>query len=957
MTATPGPVPMELALRVCDGVPVDWDHERALHHENGRAVQLLEALGRIARAHRHATLVTSTVKLSEAAGPRAGARPPEEEAPERWGPLVIREQIGGGSFGRVFRAFDGRLQIDVALKLFRMSDRASADHLLAEARALARVRHPNVLAVRGADEFDACVGMWTDLLHGRTLEQILMQDGPMGHREAASIGIDLCRALAAVHTTGFVHGDVKTSNVMREVGGRIVLMDFGTALDAEQDDPEGGAGSVGTPAAMAPEQLLGAPATRVSDIYALGVLLYRLVSGRLPVEAGSLDDLRARHARGERVPLRDRRPDLPEGLVEVIEQALHPDPAVRWRSAGEMERALIACLSADLVQGAGGEGGIALTPAGDGPVPGGGGGHARSPGLRSRRLATGIVLAAVVTALAVFAALRLRPMEPSVAAPLRVSITLPPGHHLSGYANVVISPDGRSIVYAADDSTGSARLWVRRLDAVEAHDLPGTEGAFYPFWAPDGNNIAFFSKGSLKRTSIGGGRVQVICPAEAGRGGSWSVKDVILFAPGPEGPLYQVPATGGEPVPVTRLARPAGEIAHRWPCWLPNGRDFLYLSLPPVDDRFRVYSGSLGSDRRVPLGLVSAAPRLADRRLVYLDGETLVARSFDPDQHRFKGDAVALADAERFEGALGEPQASVSRAGALVFASWGNRVQKLIWVDRATRRTRPLAEGPMREPRLSPDGTRVVVDRGTSGTQSNVWMIDARSGEGQMLTTNPARERFPLWSADGGQVLYASNRSGRYEFYVRDTQGSTGDRLVPTLPRALLKWPTSWVEPRSMIAYAAFDSKTGYDVWLRSEGDSGVAVVRTPASESDGALSPDGRWLAYQSNATGKYEIFCRCLSNGETWRLSKSGGVYPRWRGDGRELYFYDTSHGSLAAVAMPPTPGVASRDLVPAPDLLGYDVDPAGERFLLCLGGGSDQPEELTVLLNWPGATGSGR
>ncbi len=352
-----GPL-LEVAKAVCDGSHVDWDKESAANEQLRRKLDRLRVLEAVAAAHR-APDITDEAKAStdpgvigialSAASTQPAPSPSSAQLPAQWGPLRIVEKLGQGGFGEVYRAYDPTLQREVALKL-RRPDKQGAGHgsgrFVDEARRLARVRHPNVLVVHGADMHEGRVGLWTDLLEGKTLEQCLLEQGPFGAHEAALVGIDLCRALAAVHAAGLIHRDVKTSNVMREKGGRIVLMDFGSVSEIAEADGAGDNGKIsGTPLAMAPEVLLRGEAPRPSaDIYALGVLLYRLVSGRFPIEAANLSELRDKLSRGDSVALRDARPDLPTAFVQAVETALDVDPQRRFASAGAMERAMVAAI-------------------------------------------------------------------------------------------------------------------------------------------------------------------------------------------------------------------------------------------------------------------------------------------------------------------------------------------------------------------------------------------------------------------------------------------------------------------------------------------------------------------------------------------------------------------------------------------------------------------------------------
>lgn len=347
---------LSVAEAISEGKPVDWPAEQSAHHDLAKKLKQLRLLEAVASAHRAPPMVQEGeagaggfVESTETAvGPGEGATGREAIPISAWGHLEIRELLGQGGFADVYRAYDPSLRRDVALKLLR-AVRARRDpttaRFLEEARRLARVRHPNVLVVLGAEEHEGRAGLWTDLVRGKTLERCLAEQGPLGAHEACLIGIDLCGALAAVHSAGLVHRDVKTSNVMREHGGRIVLMDFGSVSDLVDGDSSGTPETIsGTPLFMAPEQLRGAAATPSTDIYSLGVVLYHLVSGHFPVEASSFSELQEKHRKGERVPLRDHRPDLPAAFVQVVERALANDPGHRYASAGAMEQALAGSL-------------------------------------------------------------------------------------------------------------------------------------------------------------------------------------------------------------------------------------------------------------------------------------------------------------------------------------------------------------------------------------------------------------------------------------------------------------------------------------------------------------------------------------------------------------------------------------------------------------------------------------
>jgi Tol biopolymer transport system component len=314
---------------------------------------------------------------------------------------------------------------------------------------------------------------------------------------------------------------------------------------------------------------------------------------------------------------------------------------------------------------------------------------------------------------------------------------------------------------------------------------------------------------------------------------------------------------------------------------------------------------------------------------------------------KFTGQAIAIADAQRFQGSMGEPLASVSGNGVLVFQNLGSRINELNWVDVRNLRASRLAEGPYFDPRLSPDGSRVAAERSESSTQSDLWLLDVSNGSTERLTSDPGLDRFPQWSEDGSRVLFATNREGKYALRMRSLSGSVGEQVVPTIPDVLLKWPTDWCPARGLMAYSAFQSQSAYDIWLRSDDGSCKPVVSTPASETGAMLTRDGEWMAFESNVSGRREIYCQRTQGGSVYRVSQAGGVLPHWRADGRELYFYSPASHELLAVRHSNGEFGAPRRLFQQPELLSYDVDAAGLRFLCCSPAASEVPDQLTVLV----------
>ena len=911
---------------ISDGGRIEWEAELAGPAADNETLEALRLIDHVARVHR-------------------GEAPPASDAPEppaavaSWGGLRIRGRLGAGVYGEVYRAFDPGLRREVALKLWSESVQPrTIERLLEEGRALARVRHQNVMVVYGADVHDGRAGMWTELLEGATLEQLISLHGPGHWREAALYGIEVCRSLAAVHAIGLVHCDVKAANVMRERGGRIVLMDFGSA--SGQHDSDGAATALqGTPLAMAPEVLRGEPATPAADLYSLGVLLFRLVAARYPVEADSLAQLREKLAAGPLPSLRTLRPDVPLAFSRVVERALERDPSSRPASAGEVERLLAEALSADWSHTAVATG-AALAPK---PAPAG------------RRALAWAGAAAGLLLLAAGAWWLRQPPQRAPGRPMQFTLQLPLGQHLAQHANVAISPDGGSVVFASTDSLGHRALWIRRFDALGNSRIPGTEGAWYPFWSPDSRHIGFFSNSRLVRVDADGANLRVLCRADLGRGGSWSPLGTILFAASTQGPLLRVPETGGTPTAATALETASGEASHRWPCFLPDGEHYLYVTTPARDGAYGLFVGSLRSDRRAFVGPVESGAAYTSGMLVYVLNQIVEARPFNPRTLRWAGDPMPVADIPGVGGSLAEPHASVSQNGTLVYSTQAARASRLEWVNTRTGATSRLATGTYFNPSLSPDGTRIAVER-TEGTgHSNIWMVDAHTGAAERWTDDPALNRTPRWSQAGDSIVFSSNRTGSYELRTRGAGGSLAERQVYAPPHALLMWPGDWRD--GVIAFDQYEPVTGYNVYELRAGVA-VPIARTAAAEVRATLSPDGRWLSYDSDASGRERIYLVDRATSERFVLPGEGGRNPRWARESGRLY-YHTPAGEFFEVT--PVSGRRpdqwpSRRLFRTGVLYGYDVDARGERVLCCIKSDSDQPNEITVLANLPQAVAKG-
>ena len=595
-----------LASDVCEGRPVDLV-AGAKHDDQpggGRHCSRIEAAPGVVDAHR-----SLTEQEPRADGQRGSS--------QIWRHLVLLEVAGSGGFGTVYRAWDAQLEREVALKLLRVSPERSP---LTEAQHLARIRHPNVVTVYGAEQIDRQVGIWMEFIEGETLAGSVAQRGPMSAREVAGTGIDLCRALSALHAAGLLHRDMKAQNVMREVGGRIVLMDFSgsSALDPREAGPS----MSGTPLYMAPELLEGRPASAITDTYSVGVLLFYLLSGYLPIVGASVSDVRKAHREGKRTRLRDLRPELPDTVVQIVERAAHPDPAARFASAGELENALAGMLGSPAA--------VHVTTADRA--------HGVQPPVRDRYAAFWPLTSLALLIVALLAVMYARWPAPAAALhAIRVTIDTPP----NTAAWPRLSPDGRLVVYGTV-TDGRALLWVRPLDSDQGRPLAGTAALESPFWSADSRLLAFFADGMLKTIDVDSGRIETLTDVGRPRGGDWNKDGVILFCS--DTGIDRIQPDGSRRQHVTEIDRARDEYQHGWPQFLPDGRRFLYVVRSNAEEQAGVYLGSLES--KATTRLLPAYSRIVytpSGHLLYVRRGTLMAQPFDARAGRLSGEARALA--------------------------------------------------------------------------------------------------------------------------------------------------------------------------------------------------------------------------------------------------------------------------------------------------------------------------
>jgi len=557
-------------------------------------------------------------------------------------------------------------------------------------------------------------------------------------------------------------------------------------------------------------------------------------------------------------------------------------------------------------------------------------------------------------------------------AELRFSILSPDA---TSFGAVSLSPDGRLLAFTAATRDGPARLWVRPLRSLTPQPLPGTEHAAFPFWSPDGASIGFFAQGSLKRVSVSGGTPRIVCEAPDGRGGAWNAEGVIVFSPSRESGLSRVPASGGSATPITTVARP-GERGHLWPEFLPDGNHFLYLADSSEVEYHNLFVGALDTNERKRLvSLASNVEYSRDGYLVFARDRQLVAQPFDVRRLELTGQPVTLAGEVLQQWTLDhKTDFSVSDNGMLMYRGVRGVETQIVWRDRAEGQSVLVARpAEYYEPTLSPDGKRVAVDvfdprpspqfgKNFARVTSDIWILDAASGAGSRFTFEPGIEFDPVWSPDGRRIVFSSNRSGTVDLYQKNADGSGRDELLLESPEA--KHADAWSPDGRFLVYGTFTKKTLEDIWLLPMvGDrTPVPLLQTEASEEQPQVSPDGRWVAYTSNESGKPEVYVQGFPTAAgKWQVSIGGGGDARWRSDGREL-FYIAQDRRLMAVAT--KSGVSFEHGVPAPMFdtgmtpywgearNHYDVSRDGKRFLFMAPVTDDRSSPYTVVVNWAAA-----
>ena len=867
----------------------------------------------------------------------AGAtdRQPALTAGDEIGPYLILGPLDAGGMGEVYRALDTTLHREVAVKVLPAAlsaDPARVTRLEREARLLAALNHPHIATIHGFESARGLRAIVMELLEGPTLANRLSA-GPLPLDETLAIARQIADALEAAHDKGIIHCDLKPANVKISATGAVKVLDFGLA-EAPADAAIRKGVITGTPAYMSPEQARGQPVNTGTDIWAFGCVVYEMLTAH---EAfGRPDVAETFSAVLEHEPEWARLPaGVPPGIRRMLRRCLDRDPKRRLHHIAD------ARLEIDDAIGDPEARVTASTIAS---------GRRRERRLRIATAVLGIALAASLGAWWL--------LTPADTPELRaVDITTP---HTSDLWSFAVSPDGRRIAFVANRD-GQPVLWVRALESTEpAAALPGTERARRPFWSPDGRSIGFFADSHLKRTETRGGSVQVVAYALGGTTAAWGEDGTILFSTTATPILHRVNAAGGQ-VESATTATPES-TGHRHPQFVPQTNQFLFFAGGPEAVR-GVYLGSLGSlDATRLVASDTQGSYVARGWLLFARQEALLAQRVDMARRTLTGEPITVADSVAVDPVTGAGAFSTSVRGVMAYRTRRPSVTRLSWFDRSG-----TARGTLGSPemigttnlRLSPDGRRVAVDRSLLG-ETDVWLLDGPRQTRFTRTAGRSIARLPVWSPDGARIAFESVRPGSVALSALSSTGEGAEDVLLESPRAMI--PCDWSPDGRFLLYYVPDPKTGTDLWVLPVDTRVPSLfLQTDANEVWGQFSPDGRWVAYQSNENGRYEIYVRPFPTGsQSFPISTGGGVYPRWSRDGKELYFIapdaklmvaSIQRTSLPIEAGVPAPLFQTQRLGGGVNVIAhghqYDVARDG-RFLINVDAEPYAPP-ITLLLNW--------
>jgi eukaryotic-like serine/threonine-protein kinase len=877
---------------------------------------------------------------------------------------VVTARIGKGGMGEVWSATDTKLGREVAIKLLPpvfAGDPIRLARVRREAQLLASLNHPGIAAIYGIEESaeNGAPALVMELVEGPTLADRIAT-GPIPIDEALPLLRQIAESLEYAHERGVVHRDLKPANIIITPQGQVKVLDFGLAKAMAPDEASGDISNsptlslamteagllLGTAVYMAPEQAKAKPVDRRADIWAFGCVGYEMLTGHKAFDGETISDVLAAILKDE--------PDwsalpatTPVFLQRLLRRCLQKDVRQRLQAMGDARIAIEEALAGGAGTGLSGE--ISASQL------------AVSSRKRLLRHALPWALGGIAVLSAAIAAwLLLQPKpQPGV---IRFAVPSPENAEFVVGGEMSLSPDGRNLAFVAAAGARTTQvLWLRSLDSLTAQQIPGTEGASGPFWSPDSQQIGFVAIGKLEKIAVTGGAPQALCD-DSGTFSTWNLEGVILFAS--HGSLYRVPDTGGAPALVLAPDAARHESSFSEPQFLPDGRHFLFLSFETITHRSSLEAGSLDSKQVEDLGPIgSEALYASPGHVFYLDQSTLMARPFNDKALRFTGPAVPAAQSIGSYTGSSYGYFSVSATGVLAYQAVPAGANNLLaWYSRTGQKLGTVGQPNLyTNPALSPDGSRLAVGVGPHGAR-DIWIYDLKRGTASRLTFDPADDLDPAWSADGSQVFFSSDRAGRVDIYQQAANG-----LGSAQPVFQSKNQNKYVDDVSadgrFVLYDTGGGASGTDLWalpLIGDRKPFVFLQGSNYGAHSARFSPNGRFVAYDSNETGKMETYVQTFPQQTgKWQISPSGGLEVLWRRDGKEL-FYLTPDNQLMAVPVNtdaatfqagiPKP-LFQAPLVPISNWRNiYFPSPDGQRFLMLTPEGTAKPEPITVVINWP-------
>jgi len=865
------------------------------------------------------------------------------------GPYEIQSPLGAGGMGEVYRARDTRLGRDVALKILPESFTRDTDRLIRfeqEARAVAALNHPNILAIHDVGKNNDSPFLVSELLEGQSLREVLEQ-GAVPQRRAIEYGTQIAQGLAAAHEKSVVHRDLKPENLFITKDGRVKILDFGLAkLVVKTDEPidrtmtsaQTSAGTVmGTASYMAPEQVRSEAVDPRTDIFAFGAVMYEMLSGQRAFRRDTPAETMTAVLREEPAELNIATQPLSPALEKIVRRCLEKDPNQRFQSAKDLSFALSALSGSDTSAAR-----VAAAPA-----------RKHSPLLWAAMLLAVVVVAAATWFLA---------KRPAPTQAQQFAITVP-----GEITHIALSADGSMLAFISpDQNSGLPVLFIQRIGSPEATMVQGSEGASYPFWAPDGSAVAFFANGKLLKAAASGGTPQMLAPVLNARGGTWGRKGVLLYSPDSGSSVWQVNTDGTGISAVTEKLRVDNQVTHRWPLFLPDGDHFLYYAgnfVNNKDDKISgIYETSLSDPKNTKLVLLCRSSfAYSSGRLFYVDADQhLVCIAFDPSTSSVTEPTTTISNTIGYQPSTYWSAVTASDNGTLIYnVHPGATLSVLTWMDRSGKElSRIGAPAVMANPTISPDGTRVAAD--VSDTKANnvdVWIDSATTN--MRFTFDPAEEVVGVWSRDGSNIAYRSNITTGTAFFVKAASGLEKEKLIFNAGLTDDMFPSSWSSDDSQIV-CTYQSPNGSHVSLLSLADGKNTIFNLgKGNQSNPQISRDGKWMAYASDESGQWEAYVTAFpAAAGKWQVSRGGGTEPRWRGDGKEIYYLGPG-GMLTAVSVSSQGTFSTGQPVPlfqfhgrAPisstDTFSYDVTSDGSKFIVNRYLKPDHVDPLTIVLH---------